>query len=90
MNKKLPGIYKGKDYSHVNNNRKVFVSKETSELNTIKEVNINDFLLNTPVLVETNDNNIIKAKIISKRNDYILMDNKKIIKHNNIKQIKYL
>ena len=90
MEKKLPGIYKGKDYSHVNNNRKVFISKEIKELNPIEEANINDYLLNTPVLIETKDNKTIKAKIISKRNDYILMDNKKIIKHNNIKKIKYL
>ena len=92
MNKKLPEIYKGNDFSHINNNKKIFYSKEKPYDNKFSyvEININDYILNTPVLIETYDNDIIKTKIISKRTNHILTSNNNIIELKKIKSIKYL
>ena len=90
MNKKLPGIYKGNDYSHVNNNKRIFYSgnkEQIIEHNIIKD-STDEYVLNTPVVIETYDNGVIKTKIISKRSDHILTSDNKIIKTSNIKSIK--
>lgn len=92
MNKKLPGIYKGNDYSHVNNNKKIFYSGNKEQIIENDNINnksyINEYTLNTPVIIETYDDNVIKTKIVSKRNDHILTSDNKIIKTSNIKSIK--
>lgn len=93
MSKKLPKIYKGNDFSHVNNNKKVFYSsKEEIKQNFNKDVLILDkqYILNTPVVIETINENIYNTKIISKVTDHILLSNNRIIKLEDIKSIKTL
>ena len=93
MTKKLPKIYKGNDFSHVNNNKQVFYSsKEEIKKDLNKDILIFDkqYILNTPVVIETIDNNIYNTKIISKVSDHILISNNKIIKLEQIKSIKTL
>ena len=86
MNKKLPSIYKGGDYTHVNNNKTVFRSQLKTE-NNIKETKTS-YILNTPVIIETIDNRIIKTKITAKLKDHVLTSNNEIIKLKDIKAIK--
>ena len=96
MDKKLPGIYKNTDYSHVNNNKRVFYSgdvenqKKDDVTASSKEKNIsNEYILNTPVIIET-INEKLNARIVSKVGDHILTSNNKIIKLKDIKSIKTL
>ena len=91
MKKKLPSIYKGNDYTHVNNNKYVFRSGEINKSYLASNSNKtfdSVYLINTPVIIETLDNKTIKSKIIGKLNDHILTSDNEIIKLINIKSIK--
>lgn len=92
MKKKLPSLYKGNNYTHINNNRYVFRSNEfgnDNSTNKIKNVDLESvYLINTPVVIETIDNRVIKTKIVGKLSDHILTSNNEIIKLVNIKSIK--
>ena len=91
MNKKLPKIYKGNDYSHVNNNKKIFHLSEKKynyDNGKLNSCNIDNYIINSLVLIETYDNKIIKTKIVSKRTNYIVTSENKIIKTDEIKSIK--
>ncbi len=92
MKKKLPSIYKENNYTHVSNNRYVFRSDNTSKSYSVSDNKSIDFdsiyLLNTPVIIETLDNKVIKSKIVGKLGDHILTSNNEIIKLINIKSIK--
>ena len=93
MKKKLLKIYKGSDYSHVNNNKSVFYSfkEEKIDFNNIESKNIEyEYIINTPVTIETYSNEIIHSKIVSKLKDHILTSNNRIIKLKDIKSIKTL
>ena len=90
MEKKLPKIYKGENYSHVNNNKKVFSFDSSKK----EDININnnfsfekDYLINMPVIIETN-NKTITCKIVSKVGDHIMTSKNQIIKLDDIKSIK--
>ena len=86
MNKKLPSIYKSGDYMHVNNNKSIF--RSDTKVNTIKKNFDFNYPLNTPVIIETFDNRVIKSKITAKLKDHVLTSNNEIIKLENIKLIK--
>lgn len=90
MNKKLPGIYKGNDYSHVNNNKTIYYSNLETKPNVVREeFNIDEIMFNVPTIIETKDE-VLKTKIVSKIKDHILTSNNKTIKINDIRSIKNL
>ena len=92
MKKKLPSLYKGNDYAHINNNRCVFRSNEFGTVDSTSDTKRIDlesvYLINTPVVIETMDNKVIKTKIVGKLSDHILTSNNEIIELVNIKSIK--
>ena len=91
MEKKLPKIYKGEDYSHVNNNKKIFCFDGTERKSFDEDKNRlsldKESLINIPVKIETFDE-VITAKIVSKVGDHIMTSTNKIIKLKDIKSIK--
>ena len=89
MDKRLPNIYKGENYSHVNNNKKVFYSNKELDIRRTEDDEIisDEYILNIPVKIETYDS-IITTKIVSKVHDHIMTSDNKIIKLRDIKSIK--
>ncbi|MDD6878633.1 MAG: hypothetical protein PUD59_00160 [bacterium] len=96
MSKKLPSIYKENSFKHKNNRTVYYTSNENRIFDTngvFQNTNIDsvsmdkEYILNSPVIVETFDE-IINTKIISKVGDHILTSNNKIIKLRDIKSIR--
>ena len=91
MKKKLPELYKNSDFTHINNNKRVFYSNIDKDNNVTDNLKVdldNEYILNTPVMIETRDGTKISCKIVSKIGDHILTSNNKIIKLDDIKFIK--
>lgn len=88
MEKKLPKIYKGEDYRHVSNNKKIFsFDGKSKSLENKRDISFEkDYIINMPVKIETFDN-IITAKIVSKVGDHIMTSTNQIIMLKDIKSI---
>lgn len=93
MGKKLPKIYKGEDYSHVDNNKKTYcfdLSKNGENIESDFKFSVDqDYIINIPVKIETHEKTIT-SKIVSRVGDHIMTNTNQVIKLKDIKSIKRL
>lgn len=90
MNKKLPGIYRSTINKKISNNMNYsFVGlSNIDENDNSNNTNFSDqYVFNTLVEIETKEG-VFNTKIVSKIKDHILTSDNRIIKLNDIKNIK--